>query len=300
MARNAATGTTTTRSARAATDHRDEAARLVERMLHRRGGPSQVGLDADDWIRLANRLTVLLGPTSLLAASVRATAGRVALGIADGLLGARKQLVEVLDALRFRPRLEAPAPRGFPSPTPIGDARIVEIPAVRCVRYELERDARSQRRAFAELFGHLGRERLPMRSPVLRDASRGAWSSMAFCYPTRSTGRVGTFGRLRVTDLAEHRAVSLGAHGRMSPDRAELARRRLTAWIDEHAPEWVDGGLPTRVLGWNSPFVPQRSRAWDIQIAIRPREGGGADKEAPRNDADVSGRCHETTVGRIG
>ena len=140
-----------------------------------------------------------------------------------------------------------------------------------------------------------------MRSPVLRDVVDERWASMAFCYPTLATGKVGEFGRLTVADIEGHWAVSLGMHGRMTPGFAERARRELVGWLEEHEKGWVDAGLPTRVLGWNSPFVPERRRAWDVQAVVVPRGGGGAaEEETSSGNAGASRGRRETRVGRIG
>jgi hypothetical protein len=64
--------------------------------------------------------------------------------------------------------------------------------------------------------------------------------------------------------------VSFALRGDRTKERLADARRRLAAWLQSYGSEYEASG-PLRVLGYNSPFVPEAKRFTEVQNPVRAK-----------------------------
>ncbi len=181
----------------------------------------------------------------------------------DGLRSAR-------DLLRFEPTMEAPLPEGFPEPMPVGEIGIKVYPAYRLARAVDGNEGR----AFNQLFAHIQRNNIEMTSPVemtmdKNEAGEMRSLDMAFLYQSSKLGKPGIDRSVTVQDIAPLTTVSLGMRGSTDRKRIADAEKRLSAWLASRAGEYVAAG-PVRVMGYNSPFVPESLRYFEVEIPVKP------------------------------
>jgi hypothetical protein len=182
----------------------------------------------------------------------------------------RDRLIEARDILRFEPQMEAPLPVGFPEPTPVGEIRVQKFPEYRLAKTDM---TFFQGRAFWTLFNHLKEHDIAMTAPVEMQYSADAdeplkQASMAFLYRSTQQGTPGTEDQVDVVDIPAQLAVSIGLRGDATKARVTDAKRRLEAWLEVHSAEYEASG-PLRVMGYNSPFVPDAKRFTEVQIPVR-------------------------------
>ncbi len=203
-----------------------------------------------------------------LAPGGRASAGGVALAKTD--IPARNGVVHVIDGVLPVPiRVEAPVPEGFPAPGPVGEVRIKDYP-----RYRAARVAGGMS-AFWTLFGHIQKRDIAMTAPVEMSMAEKdgdfSMTDMAFLYGAPDMGEKGRDGRVEVVDLGPARVASFGFFGQPTAERVREARRAIEERIER------DGLAPAgtwRLLGYNSPMVPETRRFYEIQVPVAkpPRE----------------------------
>ena len=186
--------------------------------------------------------------------------------------GLRDKLIEARDVLRFEPQMEAPLPEGFPEPTPVGEVRLQKYPEYRLAKTDM---TYFEGRAFWTLFNHIKKHDIAMTAPVEMQYAPDAeeplkQASMAFLYRSTQQGTPGTEDKVDVTDVPAHLAVSIGVRGDATKQRVAEAKQRLEAWIEAHSSEYEASG-PLRVMGYNSPFVPDAKRFTEVQIPVRAK-----------------------------
>ncbi|MSR59307.1 MAG: hypothetical protein EXS05_16970 [Planctomycetaceae bacterium] len=184
----------------------------------------------------------------------------------------KAELITARELLRFEPLLEAPVPDGFPEPTPAGEIRLQEYPAYRLAQTGM---TVVEGQAFFTLFNHIKQQEIAMTAPVeiTYSGDRGKQnkkSVMSFLYRNTQQGTLGTSGKVAVSDVPAQSAVSFGLRGDDTKESLTDARRRLEAWLQSHASEYEACG-PLRVLGYNSPFVPEAKRFSEVQIPVRAK-----------------------------
>ena len=102
------------------------------------------------------------------------------------------------------------------------------------------------------------------------DDRTDAWT-MAFLYHEPANGPTGTDrGTVRIVDADAVTVLSLGVRGGRSLTSTEDLKTLLDTWL-EGQDDWqrVDGG-PVRVLGYNGPGTPDRSKWWEVQLVVEP------------------------------
>lgn len=188
-------------------------------------------------------------------------------------------LASVASDLSFRPRMEAPVPPGWPSFTPVGEIRVERYPAYRAAFTTRRPLVLRESRNFWTLFQHISSRNIPMTAPVempMAVADGGLRESgMAFLYPDLDTGQIGEAegGAVQVINVPPMTVVSIGIRGKNTASRVEAAYERLIAWLDANQDRWQRAGNP-RVMGWNSPSVPDRLSYTQVQIPVRPVDQG--------------------------
>jgi hypothetical protein len=225
--------------------------------------------------RSAVEEAVKLVPASVdLDDLLKTVAQAAATDAADGstLADIRDRLAQSRDLLRFEPLIEAPLPEGFPEPTPAGEIRTQKYPQYRLAKTDM---TFFQSRAFWTLFNHIKKHEIAMTAPVEMQYAtdpdgRPKESSMAFLYRSTQQGSPGVEDEVEVMDIPAHLAVSIGLRGDATKARVADAKRRLEQWIADHAAEYEASGA-LRVMGYNSPFVPDAKRFTEVQIPVRAK-----------------------------
>lgn len=159
----------------------------------------------------------------------------------------------------FTPRIEAALPEGFPAPGPVGRVVLKRYPAYRAARAQ-------GGGSFFTLFRHIQRNDVEMTAPVemtLGEDRRA--KDMAFLYGTPRLGRAGVEGDVSVVDLPAVTVMSIGLRGSTDSDAVGRARDRVQTALSSAG--WREAG-PWRLLGYNSPMVPEGSRFSEVQVPV--------------------------------
>ena len=166
----------------------------------------------------------------------------------------------------FQPVIEARLPSGFPMPGPVGEVVVKDYPAYRAATV-----TDGGRGAFMKLFRHIKSHDIAMTAPVEREVCEHSGSSktMAFLYGEPTMGQIGADGEVAVQDREAMTVVSLGLRGRSSRGAIQDAVAQLKEWLGDQQ-TYVAAGQP-RVFGYNSPFMPERDRYWEVQIPVTKR-----------------------------
>ncbi len=177
----------------------------------------------------------------------------------------RRALVRAKGVLEFKPKMEAPLPKGFPEPTPLGEIRVKRYPSYRLAKAE-------GGNSFFTLFRHIKKNDIAMTAPVevTYGTAKGKnlqKASMAFLYENQKQGKTGQQGRVKVIDVPASLAVSIGMRGVSSQEQVAKANRWLREWLSTHR-QYAAAG-PLRVMAYNSPFVPTGKRYYEVQIPIK-------------------------------
>ncbi len=181
----------------------------------------------------------------------------------------RTGLLEVLVILTFKPKVEAPVPAGFPAPTPVGVVEIKKLPVYRMAKVA---NSGLGGNNFFTLFNHIKKNNIEMTAPVemTMTEKNGKYteSSMAFLYQETSLGKVGPQGNVAVLDTTECTVVSVGMRGSPSSENIESARRWLLEKI-KNSPEAYEIAGELKVMGYNSPFMPEKLRYYEVQLPLK-------------------------------
>lgn len=183
----------------------------------------------------------------------------------------RTALLETLVILTFKPKVEAPVPAGFPAPTPVGVVEIKKLPVYRMAKVANGGGNGS----FFTLFNHIKKNNIEMTAPVemtmAEKNGKFTESSMAFLYQQTTLGKTGPQGNVAVLDTTESLVASIGMIGSPSTAALDSAKRWLLEKIKASSqPYEVVGEL--RVMGYNSPFMPEKLRYYEVQLALKANE----------------------------
>lgn len=165
----------------------------------------------------------------------------------------------------FKPIMEAPLPRGYPEPGPVGKVVLKEYPPYRAAR------TKGGAMAFWTLFGHIKRNGIEMTAPVeMGMDERGDGLStvdMAFLYESKDLGQPGRDGSIEVVDLEPMKVLSFGLRGPLDAGGMRKAKEAIERRMAE---EGLVRSGPYRLLGYNSPMVRADQRFFEIQAPVRP------------------------------
>jgi len=125
---------------------------------------------------------------------------------------------------------------------------------------------------FWTLFRHIQKHEIAMTAPVEMSMAEAGelltMTDMAFLYGTPHVGEPGRDGRVDVVDLGPTRVLSLGLFGPLTAERMAEARRAIERRLERdglaRAGDW-------RLLGYNSPMVPETRRFYELQIPVADR-----------------------------
>ena len=215
-------------------------------------------------------------------------ASRLARGLAEGRAAADAEarawayrlamddtLAEIGD-VGFQPIIESELPVGFPGPGPVGRVVIKDYPAYRGAYTD-------NGRGFWSLFNHIQRNDIAMTAPVAMemdvettDAGEPAgvdMTSMAFLYRDPDMGALGADPddtNVEVIDWPAQTVLSIGVRGSRTSASVREAIAQLDAALAEHADivKLPDAGRAYRVLGYNSPMIPENRRFFEVQLVV--------------------------------
>ena len=180
----------------------------------------------------------------------------------------RAALLEALVILTFKPRVEAPVPAGFPAPTPVGVVEIKKLPVYRMAKVNNTGGGNN----FFTLFNHIKKNNIEMTAPVemtmAEKNGKYTESSMAFLYQETTLGKVGPQGNIAVLDTKECMVASIGMRGSPTAEAIESAKRWLIEKI-KTAPEAYEIEGELKVMGYNSPFMPEKLRYYEVQLQLK-------------------------------
>ncbi len=181
----------------------------------------------------------------------------------------RAALLETLVILTFKPKVEAPVPAGFPAPTPVGVVEIKKLPVYRMAKVA---NSGLGGNNFFTLFNHIKKNKIEMTAPVemtmAEKNGKYTESSMAFLYQETTLGKVGPQGNIAVLDTKECMVASIGMRGSPSSENIESARRWLIEKI-KNTPEAYEIAGELKVMGYNSPFMPEKLRYYEVQLPLK-------------------------------
>ena len=181
----------------------------------------------------------------------------------------RAALLETLVILTFKPKVEAPVPAGFPAPSPVGVVEIKKLPVYRMAKVA---NSGLGGNNFFTLFNHIKKNKIEMTAPVemtmAEKNGKYTESSMAFLYQETTLGKVGPQGNIAVLDTKECMVASIGMRGSPSSENIESAKRWLIEKI-KNAPEAYEIAGELKVMGYNSPFMPEKIRYYEVQLPLK-------------------------------
>jgi len=162
-------------------------------------------------------------------------------------------------------RSESPLPQGWPAPGPYDEVAAKRYPAYRAAFTT----RKGETIGFWTLFRHIKKQDIPMTAPVempLREAEdRLARDGMAFLYQDTGAGETGADGKaIEVRDVEPTRALSYAWLGPDSKQRVATARRALDEALAARGLE----AKSFRLLGYNSPGMPEAKRTWELQALL--------------------------------
>ena len=186
----------------------------------------------------------------------------------------------------FRPIKEAEMPKGFPSYTPVGQIEVKEYPNYR-------KASASGVAEFWRLFSHIKQNNVTMTAPVEMDygdpnSEKARELSMSFLYERPDQGSTGRKGSVEVSDVPAMTVVSIGCRGSRSSASVSEAREKLLKWLAENSSQFTAAG-PMRVMGYNSPFVPQDKNFFEVQIPVKP-SGESSSESTARQSGSANER----------
>ena len=180
---------------------------------------------------------------------------------------ARNGVIHVIDGILPIPiRVEASVPEGFPAPGPADEVTLKEYPRYRAAR------AAGGMGSFWTLFNHIKKHDIAMTAPVEMSMTEAGelltTTDMAFLYGAPEMGEPGRDGDVDVVDLEPTRVLSFGMFGPLTAERVKEARRAIGERLERD-------GLATagdwRLLGYNSPMVPETRRFYELQLPVAAR-----------------------------
>lgn len=206
--------------------------------------------------------------------------------------------VAAVTAIDFKPLVEAPMPVGFPGLGPVGKVVVKAYPAYRSARTAMAAGPDGRRaddgKPFWTLFRHIQLNEIKMTAPVEmsyattatgkdRPATRPGAApaatqataagvtprSMAFLYPSQSTGRAGAQGDVEVIDVPAMTVASVGLRGSYDDAKVAAAVAKIDAWVA--AQTLYERAGDVRLMGYNSPMIAPWLRFSEAQVPLRKR-----------------------------
>jgi hypothetical protein len=161
---------------------------------------------------------------------------------------------------------ESPLPKGWPEPGPYNQVTRKNYPAYRAAVTAES----SPNGGFWRLFKHIGRNNIPMTSPVemkldAEDASGMKMEHMAFLYQSPDVGKAGADGKdIEVRDLPALSTLSFTWQGARDKDSVARARKA----IDGELAKQNLKASGYRLLGYNSPFISRSKQTYELQALL--------------------------------
>lgn len=161
---------------------------------------------------------------------------------------------------------ESALPVGWPEPGPFEKVVVKEYPESRiALTYQ-----GSETFGFWKLFRHIKKNEIPMTAPVAMriDDKSMKQQDMQFLYQSTEVGEAGTDDGVLVKDLKPMKAVCYAWLGKDSKETKKQAKARITDYLKEN--NLTEKVKYWRVLGYNSPSVPDEKQCWEMQALLKP------------------------------
>ncbi len=175
---------------------------------------------------------------------------------------------------------EAPLPDGYPAPGPLGVVIEKQYPASRTFWAKGDR-------AFAMCFAFLKAQSLQMTTPVLWDdavvdepeenreeaaadadsENESATRRMHFVLQSPELAQPGRWGPVTVQDMPALRVASVALRGPLNRGTIQRCKQNLRQYLADRPT--VQSAGPVRILGYNSPQIPEDQRFWEVQVPIQ-------------------------------
>lgn len=161
---------------------------------------------------------------------------------------------------------ESPHPKGFPNPGPFNQVITKSYPAYRAATTKTE----GPNRGFWTLFRHIKSKDIAMTSPVEMKMAEGNDGSlemqeMLFLYRHAQQGEAGPDGsKVQVKNLPEMKVLSYAWQGPNNQQSIAKAKARLL----EEAKSQQLKFSSFRLLGYNSPFIPNNKKTHELQLIL--------------------------------
>jgi hypothetical protein len=231
-------------------------------------------------VRSIEQAISILGPTFTASTRLQTVLTEVnaAPTDADALFRVMTGVKPVHADLTFRPTVEAPVPPGWPIFTPVNEIEVKSYPTYRAAFTTKKPVFFRESRNFWTLFNHISSRNIPMTAPVempMQVSGPGQLSEagMAFLYPDTTTGQPGDTdgGAVSVIDVPPVTVVNIGIRGKSTESRIAAGHKALLEWLEANKDRYEPAGNP-RVMGWNSPSMPDNRSYTEVQIPIKPRQ----------------------------
>ena len=175
---------------------------------------------------------------------------------------------------------EAALPAGWPAPGPVGEVVEKSFPASRTYWA-----GGNMNLAFMRCFRHLQEHDLEMTAPVVMDyqhherdlsaleeriAGPVALERLHFVLEEPSLDELGVEGPVEVEDTPALQVLSVGYQGDLTDEAIRECEAQLAAALGER--EDLQSAGPARILGYNSPMVPEQRRYWEVQLPVEAAE----------------------------
>ena len=160
---------------------------------------------------------------------------------------------------------EAPLPKGWPTPGPYDLVSEKKFPAYRAAYTP----GSWQNFAFMRLFKHIKRKDIPMTSPVEMEMEENnenlKMKSMGFMYQNTDVGKTGKDGeKVEVRDVPAMKTLCYTWQGKNSSKNRKIAKDALDAELKKLGL----AGEDYRILGYNSPGVPNAKKTWEMLVKL--------------------------------
>ena len=149
--------------------------------------------------------------------------------------------------------------------TPVGESRVLELPAAKVLVTEMDGGYFSNsNKLFSRLFRYIRKNKVAMTVPVEAEMKPGRMKFYVGSGDAKRTLKASD--RVEVLDVPARTVAAIGARGGYSRGNFEEARDTLKTWIEGN-PELTATGDAYAVY-WNSPFVPWFLKRFDVHIPV--------------------------------
>jgi len=173
---------------------------------------------------------------------------------------------------------ESSLPEGFPPPSPIGEVVEKTYPPART--YWAKGTLNT---AFWKCFLHLKEHKHEMTTPVVWDYRHRKEPApkllerftdpvlvdrLHFVLEKPTMDELGEDGPVTVDDMPKMTVLSVAYQGELTAEAVRECEAKLQAELERR--DDLEAAGDGRILGYNSPMLPEAKRYWEVQIPVHP------------------------------